>query len=138
MSCSKRPDILVGPGDTSPALRVILLDPQGQPMSLLNSDLTPFTVFLRYQPWDGTVAFVQRSCTVLQSSLTVDVGLVQLDWLASGGAVVPAGIDWRARFISHDNAGHQESFPMGVSNGGPPGEDPAWLWMQTGADFVVP
>lgn len=139
MSCSVgRPNILVGPGDTSPALRVILTDPQGAPMSLLNPDLSPFTVVLRFQPWDGSLAFVDRACTVLQSSPTVDVGLVQLDWLATGGPVTPAGVDWRARFITHDAASHQESFPMGVSNGGPPGEDPAWLWMQTAADFVTP
>ena len=137
MAAKNVPDIYLGPGDTRPVTRALLRDPdksdgnKGDPM-----DLTNKTVVFEYQPWDGSVAAVTRNCTIVQSSPTVNRGFVDIDWLATGGAVVPTGTDFNARYIVTDPDTGRETFPGGPDRVLPSGRNESFLWLQVARDFA--
>ena len=111
------PDIYLGPGDTAPSEEIILLDPpkagasRGEPMNLQNAELSQKTVVFVYQNRNTNDPHVTRAVLIRQVSPTEKRGAVVIDWLSTGGPVVPPGSDHDARFIVTDNTGHQTTIP---------------------------
>ena len=111
------PDIFLGPGDTGPITELVLLDPPaagalvGAATNLQNSDLTFKSVIVEYQDRATTAPAVERSVVILQTDPATNRGKVQIDWLATGGPVVPAGSNHDLRFVITDNAGRQQTVP---------------------------
>jgi hypothetical protein len=144
------PDIVLGPGDTDPTLRMVLLSPRtqtgvaGRPM-----DLWGKTVVFRYQlRGDPAQAWISRAATVMQTgpapaapALDPFQGVVDVDWLATGGPVSAGGnvapINYNARCLV-TGGGRQESFPNGPDQPQLDGSNPAFLWMQVTRDFRTP
>ncbi len=148
------PDIVLGPGDTAPVTRITLYEPDladgspGAPMNLQNGYTAGSsfkTVVCRHQVRDASLAFVNRAVIIRQSlppsaaglSDGVNQGVIDIDWLASGGSVVPAPSDHNLRIIVTDSGGHQETFPNGEDEPQPDGSNPAFLWLQVSRDFVI-
>jgi hypothetical protein len=111
------PDIALGPGDTGPLEEIVLLDAPvapsivGLPMNLQNADLTFKTVVVEYQNRVTTDPKVTRGVVIRQTSPTVKRGTIWIDWLSTGGPVVPPGSNHDLRFVITDNAGHQQTVP---------------------------
>lgn len=111
------PDIYLGPGDTGPLEEIVLLDPAvppatvGSPMNLQNSDLSFKTIVVQYQNRATTDPHVTRAVVIRQTDPATKRGAVWIDWLATGGPVVPPGSNHDLRFIVTDNAGHQMTIP---------------------------
>jgi hypothetical protein len=146
-----KPDIQLGPGDTAPITRVTLYDPDlpdgsdGPPMNLQNANLSFKTIVCRHQVRDYSLAYVDRTVTIVQSTPPsapgladgINQGVIDIDWLASGGPVVPAPSDHNLRFTVTDNTNHQTSYPNGEDDPKPDGTNPAFLWLQVSRGFVV-
>jgi len=152
----RKPDIVLGPGDTSPMTRVTLYEADvpdgnggylpGPAMNLQNADLSFKTVVCKHQVRDWSLAPVVRSVIIRQTappsapglSDGVNQGVIDIDWSAGPGAPVPAPSNHNLRFIVTDNGTppRQETFPNGDDCPLPDGSNPAFLWMQVSRDFV--
>lgn len=108
----------------------------GAAMNLQNGDLTFKSVVFKHQIRDWTLPAVVRTAIVVQSSPTVDRGVVEIDWFSSGGPVLPPGSAHNARFIVVDSSGHQETWPHGEGEFCD-GTDDSFLWLQVSRDFVT-
>jgi hypothetical protein len=147
------PDIVLGPGDTAPITRITLYEPDapdgtpGAPLNLQNGyapGSSYKTVVCKHQVRDWSLAPVVRAVIIRQTAPPSAAGLsdgvlqgvIDIDWLATGGPVVPAPSDHNLRFIVTDSGGHQETFPNGADCPRPDGSNPAFLWLQVGRDFL--
>lgn len=148
-----KPDIELGPGDTAPITRLTLYDPDlpdgtpGPPMNLQNGNTVGSSfksVVCKHQVRDWSLAPVLRTVIIRQTappsapglSDGVNQGVIDIDWLASGGPVVPAPSDHNLRLIVTDNAGYQQTSPNGEDCPQPDGTNPAFLWLHVARDFV--
>lgn len=127
------PDIQLKPGDTAPMTRITLYDPPA-------ADGTP-GLAADIQGWTGTFKYERRSggtvssrvVTVMQSSPTVNRGVIQIDWLGTGGPVSTTNLvplDYNAHVIMLDTTGHQETWPNGPDRVKADGTNEAFWWMQ--------
>ncbi len=149
-----KPDIVLGPGDTAPMSRVTLYEQDapdgtpGAPLNLQNGNTggSSFKVVVcKHQVRDWSLVPVVRAVIIRQTappsapglSDGVLQGVVDIDWFASGGPVVPSPSDHNLRFIVTDNTGRQETFPHGPDCPQMDGSNPAFMWLQVTEDFLA-
>lgn len=132
------PDMILGPGDTAPVHVVTLFlpdDQDGNPGPAI--DLTGATVTCRNQLRNGSGAVAVRTASILQTSPTVNRGVVAIDWTLGDGLPAP-GHDYFVRLKVVDAGGRIQSFPNGPDRMLPDGTNPAFLWLQVSRDFPSP
>lgn len=135
------PDILIMPGDTTPNTRMTLLDaadpdgPDAAAMNLQNADLSFKTVVLYYQNRTSGSTVLSRPVVVIQTSPTVDRGVIEINWAATGGAVTPPGSNHRARLVVTDNAGRPQTWPRRPDVEMEDGSNPSFYWLQVPRAF---